>query len=139
MSRLTKKQGDLYYPNNENDIFPDDGSNAIRLLQVIGKYEELEAELGIDLITLFKALKDGIFINKKGYVNSAYEDKKFNEEDSYYNSLQLYKSYDGYFLQDTYSPYGDSECGEIGCCVSLKDYGKTWALSKYDLEEQDDE
>ena len=109
MSRLTKKQGNLYYPTNENIIFPDDGSNAIRLLQVIGKYEELEEELGIALITLFKALKNGIYSRDHGRLLVEHFVLKHKQElhcrPTYRNELRF----------------------------ALKDYKKTWWL-KEDLE-----
>ena len=112
MSRLTKKQGDLYYPNNENDIFPDDGSNAIRLLQVIGKYEDLEEELGIDLITLFKALKSGVWY------------REWKEPIKHTCGLRLLKSGKSCWGLDNKNYY-----------FPLEEYSKTWSLRKEDLED----
>ena len=37
-------------------------------LDQLEEYRKIEEELGIDLITLFKALKDGIYINEDGSV-----------------------------------------------------------------------
>ena len=114
MSRLTKKQGNLYYSNNENDIFPDDGSNAIRLLQVIGQYEDLEEELGIDLLTLFKALKDGIY---------------YNPSDDFFKKPRLY-----------YSNDFNCWCFELALgayIVKIKDFNKTWWIEKPKENEDD--
>ena len=104
-----------------------------QLKQIKAKLEawkEYEKELGCPLEVLFKAFKDGIFINKDGYVNDAEDNYEFDEnEDSYYSGLNL--SYcDDYCLNDIYHPYGDSCCGDIGCSVKLKDYQKTWWLEK---------
>ena len=37
-------------------------------LDLLEEYRKIEEELGIDLITLFKALKDDVFINEDGSV-----------------------------------------------------------------------
>ena len=37
-------------------------------LDQLEEYRKIEEELGIDFITLFKALKDGIYINEDGSV-----------------------------------------------------------------------
>ena len=47
MERLTKKEeSGLYYPTEKGQFYtsPDDGSNACRLLQIIGQYEDLREE-----------------------------------------------------------------------------------------------
>lgn len=72
-------------------------------------YKEIEKELGIDLITLFKALKDGIWhitSNRKviGYLNV-----KWN----WCIGRDYFKTKYGNFY--------------------FKDYGKTWALTEKEL------
>jgi hypothetical protein len=101
---------------------------SIRTLQELvdkeTKYQSLEEELGIDLITLFKALKDGIY-----FVENDFETN--NKEVNFTKRPRLYYSDDFKCL-----------CFEmlLGVWrVKLKDYGKTWALSRYELEEQKDE
>lgn len=80
------------------------------------RYKLLEAELGIDLITLFKALKDGIEVgNDKMRVCVKNCKLIYREEDNEYA-----------FIYDYY-------------LIKLKDYGKIWALARNDLEEQDDD
>ena len=61
------------------------------------KYKEIEKELGIDLITLFKAFKNGIYYKGK---------------DNIINFCKVKES----------------------IYVKLKDYGKTWALDRSELE-----
>ena len=75
--------------------------------------EDIEDELGIDLITLFKALKQKFIYNKvKIKIELLGLHIKSNE-------LYLY----GFVEDTTHAVY-----------LSLKDYGKTWALSKEELE-----
>lgn len=71
------------------------------------KYKDLEEQLGIDLLTLFKALKDGIVVgNSKMRVSVKGCKLVYREEDNEYA-----------FIYDYY-------------LVKLKDYGKYWWLEK---------
>lgn len=49
MKRITYKDGNLYYPTDENKWYltPDDGSNCARLMQVVGNYEDIIENLNI--------------------------------------------------------------------------------------------
>ena len=90
------------------------------LYNKLGQLEDLEEELEIDLITLIKALREPVYviINKKivetqcGHIG---EDCKFIdfEVDG--------KDYRNMYDIETY-------------CVLVKEYGKTWALTKEELE-----
>ena len=71
----------------------------------LGQLEDIEEELGIDLITLFKAMKNGFY------------DKHFH-----YGSAVINNGYICYYFD------------ESGIRYKLKDYGKTWALTKEELE-----
>ena len=73
------------------------------------KYEILEKKLGIDLITLFKALKQGIYT-------------KDNMDFIPYSCL-LRNDFILVLFDDIYKHE-----------YLLKDYGKTWALTKEELE-----
>lgn len=103
----------------ELKLYQKDIREAYRELR---KYTLLEEELGIDLITLFKALKDGIW----------YKCINGNLYRIPYSCLNLSYS-DTYGLWVEYHKYLD------GLRIHLKDYGKTWALSRNDLEEKDDD
>lgn len=81
----------------------------------LGKLEDLEEELGIDLLTLFKALKDGIY-----YKNPFTKKIKFAE------NLVLCKSTTNEFY---FSGFGG--------CLGLKDFNKTWWLEKPKEQEND--
>lgn len=79
-------------------------------------YAELEEELGIDLITLFKAMKNGIWIKRTNKFGEVFYDR---EEVS---------SFSFYFKEI----YVEHEC-EYQYPYALKDYGVTWALTKEEL------
>lgn len=99
------------------------GGNITQGMKIYNKLfdiENLEAELGIDLITLFKALKDGIY-----FVENDFETN--NKEVNFTKRPRLYYSDDFKCL-----------CFEmlLGVWrVKLKDYGKTWWL-KENLEDE---
>ena len=76
-------------------------------LDLLEEYRKIEEELGIDLITLFKALKDGIYIN---------------EDDSVYKdcikSIEHQSDGWGFISNDDYIE------------VLFEDYGISWVLDK---------
>ena len=76
-------------------------------LDLLEEYRKIEEELGIDLITLFKALKDGIYINEDG---SVYKDC--------IKSIEHWSDGWGFISNDDYIE------------VLFEDYGISWALDK---------
>ena len=86
----------------ERDLFKDIYCKLERL-------EDIEQELGIDLITLFEALKYGIY--KKGRNN--------------FKGLILYSK------MPMFSFYHKTIDAEL-----IEDYGKTWALTRKELENE---
>lgn len=72
-------------------------------------YKQIEEELGIDLVTMFKALEDGAWF-KIG--NRFYTDRP-----------NLIRDIRQFTLQVPYHGF-----------VNVKDYGKTWALTREELE-----
>lgn len=93
----------------ENDLFK---GIYYKLMQL----ENIEEELGVDLITLFRALRDGVFINDDG---SVYKD--------YIKSIEHWPDCWGFISSDE----------EIE--IFFEDYGVTWALLFEELEKEDDE
>ena len=88
-------------------------------LDKLGKLEDIEEELGIDLITLFKALKNGFWsIDKNKHI---YKMKRTKGNGG---AMMFYVSIDCIIKEDAY----DEEY------FLLKDYGKTWALTRKELE-----
>ena len=80
-------------------------------LDQLEEYRKIEEELGIDLITLFKALKDDVFINEDG---SVYKDC--------IKSIEHWSDGWGFISNDDYIE------------VLFKDYGISWALTEKELE-----
>ena len=81
------------------------------------EYKSLEKELGIDLITLIKALKGGVFVkNRKGieFAQSVFVGK-------------------GVINCSVYSSKYSNNRGRSYKNKWLKDYGKTWALTREEL------
>lgn len=94
----------------------------------IGQLLKLENELGIDLITLFKALKNGIYEkskNGKAFFTEYYElSIGYQWYSNEYEAVQ-----NDYTIREGYE-FGLLSSGEL---LRLKDYGKTWALTKEEL------
>lgn len=109
MSRLTKKGKTCYYPNVDNGspYYPD-STNACRLIQIIGEYEDLEEQLGCPIDVVFRALK-------QGYVYVWFE-----EFDRLETSV----------ISGIYSDYRDEWVLDLTEYEnqSLQDYKKTWWL-----------
>lgn len=130
MNRLTRKiKG--YYSVDLRTCLPmeyEQIENSNACVDKLGKLEDIEEEIGIDFITLFKALKNGI--------NVYYEDE---ERYQFHNNLRLeYHKTLGWGLvyiygcscRDDMSMKLDKEFYE------LKGYGKTWALTREELEDE---
>ena len=101
MSRLTNKNmGFTFGRMNGKTIFN-------KIYHKLSQLEDIEEELGIDLITLFEALKYGIY--KKGRNN--------------FKGLILYSK------MPMFSFYHKTIDAEL-----IEDYGKTWALDRHTLE-----
>lgn len=106
----------------------------------LGKLENIEEELGIDLITLFRALKNGCWI-RKGFYGTCYLEGKAIFIPSEYLHLNLYDYYTERKNEDSYE---ESESQEALCLFDMyyedinniarvRDYGKTWALTEDEL------
>ncbi len=138
MARLTKKDYDgmLFWYRNKGgwrmeeidklgryeDVDP--RPNYLRKMKKeYLKYKEIEKELGIDLVTLIKAMKNGVFVISydEGIV---FEEPMlgFNQE----SKTNLY------VLESVCHMPPDELCKSSN--YYLKDYGKTWALTKEELE-----
>jgi hypothetical protein len=84
----------------------------------LADFEDLEEELGIDLLTLFKAMNEGAW----------FKDPRYNHKgEIYFSEAELYKSPQG---KEKYSLYETTRRFNF----RLKDYGRTWALTKEELE-----
>lgn len=82
-------------------------------LEKLDQLEDIEEELGIDLITLFKALKDGIYF--------------YGQKEEELQDVQLRMFHE--------EPMLVHNCGDLTDLeVYVAGYGKTWALTKEELE-----
>ena len=96
----------------------------LRKNEKLSKLEDIEEELGIDLMTLFKALTDGFyFINTYGLIRYTRDYLK-PVLDAYGKNIEIQEYVDNaggswYKMTDEY--------------VKLSDYGKTWALTREEL------
>lgn len=108
--RITeKKENGCYVLKAGEEIYGE--GNGIRLVQIVGQYEDIKEELGINLLTLFKALKEGIYtIHSKG--------KKRYPCLTYNNAV-------GYVFDFMFEQEGE---------YILSDYGATFSMTKKDVE-----
>lgn len=105
-----KKINRLTAHSYEHDLFKD-------IYCKLQDLEDIEEELKIDLITLFKALKYGVFINDDGVI---YKD--------YIKSIEHWQEELWGFITN------DEELE-----IFFEDYGLTWALTFEELEKLEDE
>ena len=90
-------------------------------LERLEKLEEIEEELGIDLLTLFKALRQDYIYYKHHY---GWDDRyKINKE--YIQGLK--------YVDDNTPVFWTDDYGEEHM-VYIKEYGKTWALTREELK-----
>ena len=124
MKRLTISvwcEDEEYYRSAEA---PYDDLDYLELVyDKLGKLEDIEEEIGIDLITLFKAqMQDTIYY--KGYQF----DYKIQECTVIYCMLVYIKG------KPVYALLLNNDNWSCGIHVYASDYGKTWALTKEELE-----
>ena len=109
--RLTKKQ--LMSAINQPMGF---GSRLVgkkmfaQIIKELCEYKDIEEELGIDLITLFK-----VFSGKDIFIKESYTGEIINRG-SFYPNVKYKEIHDGYSWH-----------------LKFEDYGKTWALTKEEL------
>ena len=126
--RLTKKfelakNGYYYYSTQKNEY-------TSPLVDKLGQLEDIEDELGIDLITLFKALKqETLFIKTDFDIRETIKNgegwgmKHLSFED---NEMVI-------FAQILYPNNITHKEWVTPLRLKLCDYGKTWALTKEEL------
>lgn len=121
MERLTKKEGVI------TQIDKDENITKNELIEVIDKdeanrklyeLENIEEELGIDIITLFKALKYGVYYTSKNQLTHDY--------------VWLFNNHIRVCGHDRLS-YSFLTCFQKQI-LSFEDYGKTWSIYREVLE-----
>lgn len=122
MNRLTKRDlirnpsiigvGNYYLMQ---ELYVNEREKVQVAIEKLAKLEDIEEELGIDLFTLFIALKDGFYVKTKdineGFI-SLVKAKDIREINIITESI-TFNAFD---------------------IVLFEDYGKTWALTKEELE-----
>ena len=130
--RLTEKSriscDDKYYTDYIN--YEQMVKTLDNLTQKLGQLEDIEEELGINLITLFKALKNGIwskehlnFPNKYCRQIKPFSDIEVCFKNTYDKRVRLYFNHR---TIDGVSVICDS--------LYIDDYGITWAVAREELE-----
>lgn len=94
-----------------------------RCIQKLGKLEDIEQELGIPLEVLFKALKEGAYTKIDGQI---WKCKSIDIYHSDYFKKYLLEAYCIENVETFDSSYEHQ--------LNIEDYGKTWALTKEELE-----
>ena len=112
--RLTRKREDGQYLKTIKSI--DECMNKL------GQHEDIEQELGIDLATLFKA-RNGFYACDEEYDKVIFyeDDLWINIESEMLGGSKLIKT------EGNVRYVSHSQC-------DFKDYGKTWALTREELE-----
>lgn len=132
--RLTKKKDNCFVPV---DYAGGITYRATNCFQKLGQLEDIEDELGIDLITLFKVLKNNQFYVQNGFCPAAGEHWDLNKcyQLDYLDLVPEDEGIDefiyGKWVLLYFEPEGELDGHDM--CVRLEDYGKTWALTKEEL------
>ena len=131
--RLTKKE--LMSVINQPMCF---GSRLVgkkmfaQIIKELCEYKTIEEEFGVDLITLFKALKNGVYCYKRSI-------KDFNANGKRLGDIIHIPNFDIHI--HFFGCYKKKRMGVsiMGCIdyvyhsLPLNEYGKTWALTKEEL------
>ena len=91
--------------------------------------EDIEDELGIDLLTLFKALNKGFYIKYNNKIVHIHPDKHITIN-FWYNTINVFIPPKFFIDCKKGTDYLSEEIDEE---YWFKDYGKTWALTKEEL------
>ena len=119
--RLTKKIfTDLYASPCDEDTEENQAEQQWKICNKLGQLEDIEDELGIGLITLFKAKTKGIYVLTEE-LKKPYHFRSWEVEISF-NDRCIPNKYIAGVVNGREKQF------------DFKDYGKTWALTKEELE-----
>ena len=131
MNRITNREIEWYgdFAKSLEDEFDMEEVNDI-MYRKLKALEDIEEENGIDLITLFKALKDGFYIKYNDEIVHIFPDKHITIN-FWYKTINVFIP-PKFFIDckkgtDYLSETIDEE-------YWFKDYGKTFALTREELE-----
>lgn len=123
--RITKKRGNGFYELKAGEeIYGEE--HGIRLVQIVGQLEDIEEELGINLITLFKTLKHGIWYKENHKVKQFIPNER----------MHIVADCNGSDERINYWLLSLIDIISKECLIDFwfDNYGKTWALTKEELE-----
>ena len=105
-------------------------NNTGRIIDKLGQLEDIEEELGVGLTVIWKAIINGFYGTMYGVLK---EDANTNNWDPIFYELKNIdiKKYDGQLAFIHY--LGDLSYSDF-LVYKFEDYGKTWALTKEELE-----
>ena len=137
--RLTKKYKGINNPKKTYYKFIEN-CTMLEIAWKLGQHEDIEEELGIGLLTLYKAEKNGFYYKNNDNINfcrncirvdkflietkPCYQVKETTLKSCYYGDVEDFKN-----VEDAH--YWS---WKISLNVNIKDYGKTWALTKEELK-----
>ena len=133
MNRLTKKNnGTGSWTQFGDKYLPAHNIKHKQCVNKLGQLEDIEEENGLDLITLFKALKDGFYIKYNDKIVHIFPDKHITIN-FWYKTINVFIP-PKFFIDckkgaDYLSETIDEE-------YWFKDYGKTFALTREELKEE---
>ena len=131
---------DLVINEYPEDFYKKDFEIIETELKKLEELKDIEEELGIDLITLFKALEKGFYFkkteNEDDEETSEHEilfasPSKYTVVNFWYNTIEIHIA--PKFVIDCNKKI-ECEIPSIEDEVWIEDYGKTWALTKEELE-----
>ena len=138
MSRLTKvvsihaNEPEFYAANI--DLYPEmmgyeHQQAEMDCINKLGQLEDVEEELGIYLITLYKALNKGFYIKYNDKIIHIFPDKNITVN-FWYNTINVFIPPKFFIDCKKGTDYLSEEIDEE---YWFKDYGKTWSLTKEEL------
>lgn len=137
MERLTEKEDIYIKSDGESEYKLTSSNDGIAILKCdpveimnldkatekLHEILEIEDELGIELITLFKASEYGFYMINEGQIKFVKQGYQFNLRGRYIHLNSGYKKLD-FKLED--KPFSD--------ILLFKDYGATWSIYRETLE-----
>ena len=131
MNRLTNREIEWYgdFAKSLEDEFDMEEVNDV-MYRKLKALEDLEEELGIDLSTLFKALKDGFYIKYNDKIVHILPDKHITIN-FWYKTINVFIPPKFFIDCKKGTDYLSEEIDEE---YWFKDYGETWALTREELE-----
>lgn len=127
--RLTHKH--KYKRSSQRFVF--DMKDYRKACQKLGQLEDIEEELGIDLITLFKALKQKtLFVKTPTNIRETIED-----DEGWAIKAMMHEDGELRIFTNVLYPSGIGKTEWLTPIrLRLSDYGKTWALTRKELENE---